>query len=66
MKFAVCVKPSSRKNFCSAGLVWVRDAQHGFYVRKCARGLFDSREDAQHAITEAYEMIVEVGDWKWE
>lgn len=64
MKFAVCVKPSARKNVCSAGLVWVRDAQYFFYVRKRERGLFDSREDAQNAIAEAYEIIVEVGDWK--
>lgn len=64
MKYAVCVKPSDRKNVCSAGLVWVRDAQHELYVRKCERGIFDSREDAKFAITEAHEMIVEVGDWK--
>ena len=60
--FAVTVKPSRRRAICTGKAVWVRDAGHPFYVTESERGLFATRAEAEAAITERHEIIVEVPD----
>ena len=57
--FYVCVKSAARKRICSSGLIWVKDARHELYVSKKERGAFETKADAQYAITEPWEIIVE-------
>ena len=58
--FSICVKPSARKRVCSAGLIWVKDMHHKFYVSQKERGEWATREEAYAHITELHEIVVEV------
>ena len=58
--FAVMVKPSARKRFCTSGLVWVKDDRHEFYVNMKERGLWLTKAEAEKMITEPWEIVVEV------
>ena len=58
--FAVMVKPSCRSKVCLRGKSWVKDSSYEFYVSKAERGLWETREEAEKAITEPYEVVVEV------
>jgi len=58
--FAVMVKPEARCDVCEDGKFWVKDETHEYYVSEKDRGLWKSRDDAEKAVTESYEDIVEV------
>lgn len=57
--YAVIVKKSARKKICSNGVFWVKDAKSD-YVAKRDRGLWKSKDDARSAITEPWEIVVEI------
>lgn len=42
------------------GCVWVKSAYHLYYVTIAERGIFETREEAERAKTEMWEIIVEV------
>ena len=58
--FAVMVKPEARVDVCEDGKFWVKDETHEYYVSEKYRGLWKSKNDAEKAVTELYEEIVEV------
>jgi hypothetical protein len=58
--FAVMVKPEARREVCEDGKFWVKDETHEYYVTEKDRGLWKSKDDAEKAITESWEEIVEV------
>lgn len=58
--FSVVVKHSARKRLCSRGFIWVKDKSHDSYVSMKDRGLWSTREEAAMAITEPFEMVVEI------
>jgi 3'-phosphoadenosine 5'-phosphosulfate (PAPS) 3'-phosphatase len=59
--FAVMVKRSMRKKHCVPGLVWAPN-ETDYYVAKRDRGLWPTREEAEAAVTETWEVVVEVKD----
>ncbi len=61
-QYAVCVAPHVRRSLCSGGAIWVKDATHRSYVCKKERGLWNTKEEAKRAITELFEIVVEVKD----
>lgn len=58
--FAVMVKTEARSDVCEDGKFWVKDETHEYYVSERERGLWKSKDDAEKAITELWEEIVEV------
>jgi len=42
------------------GKVWVKSASHQYYVGIAERGIFETKEEAERAKTETWEMIVNV------
>lgn len=58
MTYHVCVAPKYRKKICTDGKVWVKDARCDMYVGKKERGSFDTKQEAQDAITEPHEIVV--------
>ena len=42
------------------GHVWVKSLSHEYYVTFAERGIFETREDAERAKTEIWEIIVDV------
>lgn len=58
--FAVMVKQEARREVCEDGKFWVKDETHEYYVSEKDRGLWKSKDDAEKAITESWEEIVEV------
>lgn len=58
--FAVMVKQEARREVCEDGEFWVKNETHEYYVSERERGLWKSKDDAEKAITESWEEIVEV------
>jgi len=59
--FAVRIDPKKRSRpKTERGHVWVKSASHQYYVPLVERGLFKTKEDAEYAKTELWEIIVEV------
>ena len=42
------------------GCLWVKSAEHPYYVTRLERGIFKTREEAARAKTEDWEVIVDV------
>lgn len=59
LMYAVCVKTSYRKKIGTNGKVWVKNGYCEFYVSKKERGLWKTKEEANRARTEPWEIIVE-------
>lgn len=60
--YAVMVKHSARKQFCSSGRVWIKDKNHQFYVTLKERGLWMTKEEAEAAVSSRFEIVVEVSN----
>jgi len=59
--FAVRVDSKKRSRpKTERGKVWVKSASHPFYVGINERGIFETKEEAERAKTETWEMIVNV------
>jgi hypothetical protein len=48
------------KIITNSGHVWVKSADHEFYVTIEERGIFETKAEAEHARTEKWEIIVEL------
>ena len=58
--FAVRIDPKKRSRpKTERGHVWVRSAAHPYYVLIGERGLFETKEEAEYAKTEPWEIIVD-------
>jgi len=59
--FAVRIDPKKRSRpKTKRGHVWVKSAPHQYYVPFSDRGVFETKEESQHAKTENWEIIVDV------
>jgi hypothetical protein len=59
--FAVCIDPKKRSRpKTERGHIWVKSAAHQYYVPLAERGVFETRDEAEHAKTEIWEIIVDV------
>lgn len=59
--FAVRIDPKKRSRpKTERGCVWVKSASHQYYVVLAERGVFETREEAENAKTENWEIIVDV------
>ena len=61
--FAVRIRPGKVNGITSnRQRIWVKDNRHSFYVKKAERGLWTSEKDAYDAISEPWEIVVEIKD----
>ena len=59
--FVVRINPKDKNRPTTAkGYVWVKSAAHEHYVLFEERGIFKTKEEAEHAKIEKYEMVIEL------
>jgi len=59
--FAIRINPKDKNRPATArGHVWVKSATHIYYVPIGERGIFETKEEAEHAKTELCEIVVEL------
>jgi hypothetical protein len=59
--FAVRIDPKKKSRPATQrGHVWVKSASHLYYVALEERGVFETREEADCAKTETWEIVVDV------
>jgi len=59
--FAVRIDPNKRSRpKTKHGHVWVKSAYHQYYVTFSDRGVFETKEEAENAKTENWEIIVDI------